>query len=424
MTPPEKLHCTILAIAFAILCATRPANCGEPVSDDKPPRIAAIVTAYYHNSHADVIVSRLLEGYTLNGKGDFPSLKLASLYIDQFPENDKGRKLADQHKVPIYKTVAEALTLGGDKLAVDGVLLIAEHGNYPKSKTGQTVYPKKRLFGEVVSAFQKSGKVVPVFVDKHLADNWADAKWLFDTAEHMKIPLMAGSSLPTLWRYPPIDVRRNAQLKEVVIVSYHTLDAYGFHALEFTQALAERRVGGETGVKSVQCIEGDAVWQAGKRGEYDRQLLTAALSRLRERPLPKDKPLEEIVKKPSLMSIHYRDGLRVNVLTLNYAVSEWTAAWRYADSGEVESTLFWTQEARPYMHFTYLLKGVEQMMHSGKPTWHAQRTLLTSGTLHAAHLSLQKGRRIQTPYLDIDFNQSWNWKQPPPPPPGRPSKEQ
>ena len=94
----------------------------------------------------------------------------------------------------MYKrqTVEETLTLGTGKLAVDGVLLIAEHGKYPKNATGNTIYPKRRLFNEVQKVFRKTGQSVPVFVDKHLADNWKDSKWLYDTAAELKVPLMAG----------------------------------------------------------------------------------------------------------------------------------------------------------------------------------------------------------------------------------------
>lgn len=392
---------------------------------DKIPRVAAIVTEYRHNSHADVIVSRLLQTETLDGKGRKPKLKLVSLYTDQVPKNDTSRKFAKQYGFRLSKTVDDALTLGTGKLAVDGVLLIAEHGKYPKSATGQTVFPKRRLFGEIVKVFKSSKRVVPVFSDKHLADNWKDAKWLHETANKMKIPLMAGSSLPVLWRYPAIDLKRGAKVKEVVAVSYHTLDAYGFHALEMVQSLVERRKGGETGVKSVRCISGDAVWAAGKKGVYDRKLLDVALSRLKERPLPKGKRIEDLAKKPVLCVINYNDGLRVCVFQLNYAVVEWSVAWRNADSKQTRSTLFWTQEARPFMHFSYLLRGIEKMVHTGKPTWPAERTLLTSGVLDALHISLKKkGEPIKTPYLGVKYKTTWNWKQPPPPPKGRPINSQ
>lgn len=404
-------HCLLLAILF---CASLAAA--------EPKQVAALVTIYSHNSHADVIVSRLLEGYTLNGEGERPALRLASLYVDQFPANDKSRKLAEQYGFKIYDKPADALTLGGDKLAVDGVLLVAEHGDYPISATGQTVYPKRRLFEQVAAVFRASGRAVPVFCDKHLADNWQDARWIYDTANELGAPLMAGSSLPVTWRYPPADVERGAKLDQIVGVSYHTLDTYGFHGLEMLQALAERRSGGESGVRAVECLEGKAVWDAAGR-LYDRALFDAALDRLRDRR-GGGKPLAEIVSEPVLFHIEYADGLKTNLLTLNGAVAEWAAAWRYADQ-RVDSTLFWTQEARPVMHFTYLVKGIDSLFQTGRPTWPVERTLLTSGTLNALMTSkLQGGKRLDTPYLLIRYQTDWNWRQPPDPPPGRPFTEQ
>ena len=211
---------------------------------------------------------------------------------------------------------------------------------------------------------------MPVFSDKHLEDDWADIAWFYGEAQRLKIPLMAGSSLPTLWRYPEADVERGRPLKEIVATAYGPLDAYGFHALEMVQCLAERTKQsdswGETGIKQVRCLEGDAVWQAGREGQFDRQLLIEALSRLK-RPLPDGKSIEEIGKQPTLYMIDYRDGLRASILFAS-PINEWTVAWRYGD-GSKQSTCFWTQEGRPYMHFAYLLKGVEQMMHTGRPTW-------------------------------------------------------
>ncbi|HJT32052.1 MAG TPA: hypothetical protein VJ783_08345 [Pirellulales bacterium] len=399
------------------------AGLAAPSRAEEPKNIAAVVTAYFHNSHADVIVSRLLEGYTLDGKGPRPALRLVSLYTDQTPANDKSRKLAEQHGFKIYDTVAGALTQGGDQLAVDGVLLVAEHGEYPTSPTGQVQYPKRRLFGEIAAVFRDSQRSVPVFIDKHLADNWQDAKWIYDTARELHAPLMAGSSLPVLWRYPPADVPRGTKLREIVGVSYHSLDAYGFHGVEMVQCLAERRQSGETGVRAVQCLTGPAVWQAGERGMYDPRLLDAALARLRDRR-GGDKPLAEIVPDPVLFQIEYTDGLKASLLTLNGAVAEWAAAWRDADD-HVSSTLFWTQEARPLMHFTYLVQGIGAMFQTGRPTWPVERTLMTSGLLDTLLISKQGGgTRLETPYLDIRYQTEWDWRQPPPPPPGRPFTEQ
>jgi len=411
-----------LLIPASTVAAQSSGSEAESSAAKKKPRIAAVVTEYRHNSHADVIVSRLLQGYLLNGEGKFPQLELASIYTDQVPENDTSRALAAEHQIPIFDNIADALTLGGSELAVDGVLLVAEHGDYPESQTGSIQYPKRRFFSEIAKVFQESGRSVPVFSDKHLSDNWQDAKWIYDTAQRLGAPMMAGSSIPVLWRYPPIDVERGAKLKEIVAVSYHRLDSYGFHALEMVQCLAERREGGETGVRSVQCLEGPAVWEAGRRGVFDRKLLAETLARLKARPLPEGMTLadlEEKAKNPALFHIQYEDGLKASIVTVRHRVSEWSVAWRRAD-GKVRSTLFFTQEDRPYNHFTYLLQGVEKMMHTGEPTWPVERTLLTTGVLDALLKSRQQnGRRLDTPHLDIDYQSKWNFQQPPPPPPGR-----
>jgi len=392
--------------------------------DSKPLQVAGLTTVYYHNAHADMLLSRMLTGYTLDGQGAFPRLKLASLFIDQFPANDTGRKLAATHRVPIFRSAREALTLGGDKLAVDGVYLIAEHGQYPESDTGQIRFPKRPMFAQIAAVCEQSQRVVPVFLDKHLADNWTDAKWIYDEARRLKIPLMAGSSLPVLWRYPPRDVERDQPLREIVALSYHRLDSYGIHALEIAQALAERRRGGETGVTQVRTLRDEAVWHAIDKGQLDRKLLDQALAQAKDRPIRKDKKLSDLVKHPHLFMIEYRDGLRVNVLTLDELYIDWTAAWRYAD-GRSEAAVFWTQEARPFMHFSHLMQQIEPFFETGKPTWPVERTLLTTGLLDALLISRRDGSRlVDTPHLAIEYKSDWNWRQPPPPPPDRPINDQ
>ena len=384
------------------------------------PKIAGVTTTYYHNSHADVILGRLLKTDTLDDQGKQASLRLASLFTDQVPDNDTSRTLSKSHRFPIFDKVSQTLTLDSDRIQVDGVMLIAEHGKYAESDTGQFTFPKRRLFTEIAREFEAQGKIVPVFCDKHLSDNWQDAKWIYDEAKRMNIPLMAGSSLPVLWRYPPTDVPRGAKLKQIVATSYHRLDSYGFHALEAVQALAERRHRGETGVARVRYFGGKDVWEAEKQGLFDRKLLDEALGRLKLKPLPPGKRIEDITEKPELLMIDYVDGLRASVFSLNYSVAEWAAAWS-DEEGHVDSTLFAVQEERPFGHFTYLLTGVEKMIHTGRPTWPVERTLLTSGILDAVLTSKRDGGRvIETPWLNVEYQSDWNWQQPPPPPNGRP----
>ena len=419
MTQRKLFSFTLVALAVFAR-----ASAAEPTKAPPAKNVAAIVTVYYHNSHADLIVSRLLQTDTLDGKGKESPLKLASLYTDQRkPEKDISRLLAASHRFRVSESIEDALTLGTGRLAVDGVLLIAEHGDYPKTPVGNTRYPKRRFWEETLKVFRASGRVVPVFIDKHLADNWPDAKFIYDSARELKIPIMAGSSVPGTWRRPPADVKRGSRLREIVAITYHITEHYGFHALEVVQALAEQRQGGETGIKAVQTITGDAVWRAFDEKSFDTELFDAAWKRLSE-PRGGGRPLRQLVREPKLFRVEYADGLRAHVLELNGAAGEWSAAWRYAD-GREESSLFWTQEGRPAGHFTLLLNGIEQMMLTGKPSWNAERTLLSSGVLHALLISEKEDqRRVETPYLMLSYQPSWRWMEPPPPPPMREWREQ
>ena len=408
----------LLALGLSARAASPPAQ--------RVPRVAALVTAYYHNSHADVIVSRLVQTMTLDDKGERPNLKLVSLYIDQPESSSVGKEIAKKYGVPIFKRPVDALTLGGKTLAVDGVILIGEHGRYPLSATGQVMFPKRRLFSEILDVFERSGRVVPVYTDKHLGDNWEDAKWLYDSARHRGFPLLAGSSVPLTWRYPPLDLPRGAKISEIAVTTFGSLEAYGYHGLEVLECLVEHRSGGETGVRSVQTLTGDHIWQAARRGDFDRKLLEEALARRRHvlhgpaRGNGHELNLEGDLVNPVVVLVHYRDGLQATMLYADN-LQEWTAAWREAKTGKIESTAFWTQEARPFMHFTYLVKGIEQLINTGKPAWPVERTLLTTGILNAYFRSKIAGdRELETPWLDVRYQSAWNWHQPPPPPPGRP----
>ena len=434
----HKLTMATVLLAAQSLMGNAPSRgddvAGATAAAQKLPRVAAITTTYYHNSHADVLISRLLEGNSLDGKGDFPRLKLASLYIDQVSSDkpgfrDVGRDLAARHRVPLAASVSEALTLGTGKLAVDGVLIIAEHGVYPLAPDGQIQYPKRRFAEEVIKVFESSGRSVPVFNDKHLADTWEDAKWFYDASQRLHFPLMAGSSVPVTWRKIDEAVKPGQKLKECLALNYGPLEGYGFHALEALQCLIEQRHNsqrsgdnrGETGVRAVRHLSGNAAWAALKPDVFDRELLMHLLGSLQERPWPAGKTPEEVVKDPPvLFQIEYRDGLKASVLTLDWHVADWAVACRDAETGKLSSTVFWTQEWRPLQHFAFQLAGVERMMHSGVPSWPVERTLLTTGILDALFTAQPSPEWRATPQLVVEYRTDWKFQQQPPPPPNRP----
>ncbi|GIT30764.1 MAG: hypothetical protein Ct9H300mP1_28100 [Planctomycetaceae bacterium] len=210
--------------------------------------VAAVVTEYRNNSHADVIVGKVLEGWRQDGQAG-PDLRLVSMYTDQVPKGDLSRGLAEKHRFPIVKTIEQAIRQPGGDDRIEGVLSIGEHGNYPYTKTTrQHMYPRRRFFDEIVAAMQKAGRIVPVFSDKHLGWKFSDALHMVKTARKLKIPFMAGSSLPTCWRYPSLTLERGVEIEEAMAVGYGGLEAYGFHTLETLQCMIERRKGGETGL--------------------------------------------------------------------------------------------------------------------------------------------------------------------------------
>ena len=376
-------------------------------------KIAAIVTEYFSRSHADVIVTKFLKGFPTDEGFVNPRVTLASLYIDQiFPDRDIGQRIADEHDVPIYPSIVKALTLGGDQLAVDGVLLIGEHGDYAWNEKGQQLFPRKYFMEQICGVMATSERAVPVFSDKHLSYNWHDARWMVDRAAELGAPLMAGSSQPVVWRNPWLEHELDIEMEEAIAIGFSGLDIYGFHTLEILQCMVERRRGGETGVSAVTCLEGDEVWRAAAEGRWSRDLAEAACAAIVDKP---EGRMEEHCRNPVVMLVEYRDGFRGAALMLNDYVHDLAYAARI--DGQIVATEFYSQghgnEDGPHAHFSYLSLNVEEMFVRGVPLYPAARTLLTTGVLEVALTSRQEGHhRIETPWLNVSYRsyQSVPWR--------------
>jgi hypothetical protein len=366
-------------------------------------KVAAIATTYHRYSHADNIITRFMEGYSIIGKSYPPPCKVASLYIEQVGETDIGRPLAKHWKIPLVPTVADALTLGTDKLAVDGVLIIAEHGNYPINDKGQKLYPRRRLFEEVVKVFRASKRSVPVFNDKHLAYAWDDAKWMYDQSKELGFPMMAGSSVPVTHRHP--DLRpTNVEWESALSLGYGHFEVYGFHTLEALQVMTETRKGGETGVKAVQCLQGKEAWEAARSGKWDRALLDAAVKAVFAKVAPKKiGKIEDDDAEAIAYLIEYTDGLRATAYMSPRHVHEFGFAGRL--KGKTQPDACWYELPKPQRdHFSFLVQHVARMMVTGKATYPVERTLLTTGMLDFLMTSRTTGhKRIETPGLNIKY---------------------
>ncbi|MDA0660846.1 MAG: hypothetical protein O2931_04365 [Planctomycetota bacterium] len=381
-------------------CATP--TLAEPTSDSPdsapPKKIAAIVTTYFPNSHAGVLVDKFLRGFPTDDGVVPPRMTIASLYIDQIHEQDIGRQVAKQFDVPLYESIRDALTLGGETLAVDAVLLIGEHGNYPKSKLGQEMLPRRYFFEQILGVIGESHRAIPVFNDKFLAYRWDDAHWMYETSKSMHVPLWAGSSLPVVWRSPNWEHPAETPISEALVLGMHMVERYGFHALEILQSQVERRTGGESGVRSVQCLSGDAVWQAGQEGRWSETLANAALHSIQDGPQHLD-PSQ--IDDPHVFLIEYCDGLRAAVLMLG---DGFLKSFAYAETSQsaAPTALEYISATGPAnAAFSYLGLNIEDFFLTQSPPSALERTLLTTGILEAALISRhQNGARIETPHLE------------------------
>ncbi|HZT34115.1 MAG TPA: hypothetical protein VFA33_29755 [Bryobacteraceae bacterium] len=379
----------------AFLASTASAALASPAG--APKKIAAIITEYRPGSHADVVVGKYLEGYNQDDRPPYPRSKIVAMFTEQVPKADISRDRARKYHVPIFRTVQEALMLGGDRLAVDGVLLIGEHGDYPMNDKEQKLYPRFEMFLKITDVFRQSGRSVPVFNDKHLSWSWRQAERMVEISRELHFPMLAGSSAPEAWRIPAVDTPFGVPQRYAVAISYSGLDIYGFHVLEALQAMVDRRRGGETGVRAVQCLENQECWNFIEQNGWVKRLFEQALSRSNTRKPgnPKD-----LVRTPAVFIVDYNDGLKGAAFLLTGLVEDFTVAVDVEGSSTPVSTLMNLQPGRPYHHFGCLVKNIEIMFETGKAPYPVERTMLTSGILDFALESRIRGhRKLDTPEL-------------------------
>ncbi len=381
-------------------------------------KLAAVVTVYRKYSHAQHIVDRFLDGYGWNGKYHHPPFELLGLYVDQVGADDLSKERALRHPaMKIYPDIHGALTLGTSALAVDGVILVGEHGNYPKTEKGQVQYPRYQFFQQIVDVYKKSGRSVPLFNDKHFSWNWTWAKEIYDTARAMKFGLMAGSSLPVTWRIPQFEMPMGARVREALCVCYGGVDSYDFHGLESIQCMVERRRGSESGVKWLQAYRDESFWKAMAEGVWSRELMQAALCRSHTLTparagfndiLPSMEEMKQLVKDPVAYTYEHHDGLRCTMMLMNGLVKDFNFAARLDNPSRIVSTQLYLPmpDGRTTLasFFSPLVNNVERLFETGRSPYPVERTLLTTGLTASGVDSLfAGGAKVETPHLAIAY---------------------
>lgn len=410
LTRRDFLHAAGAGVMGSSLLAAAP-------DAPKRKRMAIVTTVWRNKSHAWHMGERFLAGYPIAGGWHRPPLDVVAAYVDQQPQGDLSKDRSAEFGFPIYPSISEALRCGGDKLAVDAVLIIGEHGNYEKSEYGQTKYPRYEFFKQVTDVFRKEGRSLPVFNDKHLSWNAEWAKEMVEIARELKVPFLAGSSLPVTWRLPAVDLPYGAEVEEMLSVAIGNVDSYDFHALEAIQCMAERRRRGETGVAAMHALRGDAVWQAmeagsWKSGGWDPRLFEACLSRSHtlaqgdafSHRYPTTQQMREWVKSPVAYRFEYTDGTKATMLLMNGLVGDFTVAARLKGQSEPLSTLFYLPPVPNVVYSAALMSKAEQLFMTGQAAWPIERTLLTTGLVEAGVRSLGVGqKRVETPHLAIRY---------------------
>ena len=377
---------------------------GHP--QERRPRIAVLATFWgATRSHADWLVNKLIDGYWWQGAYKASRVEVASIYLHQHDTSLLGQKVAKAKGIPVFKTVRDAVTLGGTELAVDGVVIVAEHGDYPTDLKGHWLLPRWWIYNQVIGVFEHSKRSVPVFNDKHFSYNWNEAKWMFDKSRELGFPLTGGSLLPVYYRKPEIELDNDTPIKNSIVVGAAPDEGAIFHCIELLQAFVERRKGGETGVSSVQSIRGPEALKWIERNAWAGKLLNSVAE-----SLSLDPGSLRGNSRTNICIVEYRDGTKAAIIGAQR--SDWTYAAEI--EGRKEATIvsllgfpgpfdqYHASNAQPHW--------ITEMMVTKKEPFNAERLLLSTGiTNHYMESNWENGkysaigRRVETPFMNMSY---------------------
>jgi hypothetical protein len=326
--------------------------------------------------------------------------------VEQTPDNDLSRPLCRQFGIQRARSITEAL-VADERLLVSGVLIVAEHGHYPRNELGQVLYPRGPIFRQVLEAFRLAEATVPVFVARQLSHDFGEALAMRAAAAAAGVPLLAGGALKSADCDPPWPDVGGGPVREVVIAGHGTLETFGFDALEALHAIVERQAGERVGVAAVRCLSGNEVWRAAESGQWSSTLLRAALARglsvnlgdVRDNVgtfampgMPATPPLAVLVE--------FVSGTRAAVLVLNGHLQDVVGACRF----EHNSIFAWRHGTSPppgMHHFNRHVAEIDAFLAGTSADDALRRALLATGMIARAMEShAARGLRLATPELN------------------------
>ncbi|MDB5339831.1 MAG: hypothetical protein JWN70_5450, partial [Planctomycetaceae bacterium] len=293
------------------------------------------------------------------------------------------------------------------------------HGEYPTNELGQKMYPRKEFFDQIVKTMQRSQRFVPVFNDKHLSYRWDWAKGIYDEAQKLGIPLMAGSSVPLAERRPSLELPDNAKVLEAVAIHGGGREVYDFHGLEVLQSMIEARRGGETGISRVEFLSGAAYEKAQKEGRWSADLVAAAMaaennSGMKRQRRPTTGVFAAVPATATAAAaapdgdhallVTYKDGTRGTVLKIGSSGDRWNFACKLEGQADLLATAFINGPWGNLNLFSALSHAMAHFFRTGKSPYPVERTLMVSGALDAAmHSHQASGNPVETPELEFSY---------------------
>ena len=403
------------------------------------PKIAAVFSELRFRSHAYNILENFYAPYLFRGDLVDPGCDVVSWYVDQYPADDMAREASAKLKTPIFRTIDEALCVGGNELAVDGVLMIGEHGNYLINEAGVREYPRKLWWDQCLRTMRRSSRFVPLFNDKHFSYRFDWAKEMVDEARAVGMPLMGGSSVPLAERKPALELASDAVIEEAISIHGGGFESYDFHAFDVLQSFVEGRSNTKSGVASVEFFDGDAARAAAAAGRWSAELFTATMNVERIVPVTRQTrpPLgtrpqqireekekvapDDLSQIKHAVAVTYRDGLKATILAVGSSSNRWHFGCKLQGEAKPRVTTMYNGPWGNRGLFKGLSHAVQRFYIERREPWPAERTLLTTGlTAAAVRAKLAPGKALETPELAISYSSNdWSalrengatWKQ-------------